>query len=51
VSTPVSTAAAAWLISPTLTGWKMQFQDVGHALATNAGVHRSVDEAKAEARR
>jgi hypothetical protein len=41
----------AWRISRELTGWRLEFRDSGDAVATNAGVHQSVESAIAEARR
>jgi hypothetical protein len=38
-----------WRISPELTGWRLEFRDAGDIVATNAGVHRSVEAAIAEA--
>jgi hypothetical protein len=40
-----------WRITPVLTGWRLEFRDVGDATATFAGVHRTVEAAEAEAAR
>jgi hypothetical protein len=40
-----------WRISRVFTGWRLEFRDDGDMIATYAGVHRSVEAAKAEASR
>jgi len=40
-----------WRITEVRTGWRMEFQDRGDLAPTNAGVHRSVGAAQAEASR
>lgn len=40
-----------WRITEERTGWRLEFRDAGDAVATNAGVHRTVEAAMAEARR
>jgi len=41
----------SWRITRVLTGWHLEFHDQGDPAATNAGVHRSVEAAIAEANR
>ena len=43
------TGGRMWRISPELTGWRLEFRDAGDIVATNAGVHQSVESAIAEA--
>lgn len=38
-----------WRISPTVTGWRLEFTDPGDTVPTNAGVHVTVAAAEAEA--
>ena len=40
-----------WRISEVLTGWRLEFRDAGDTVATNAGIHRTVQAAIAEANR
>lgn len=40
-----------WRITPTLTGWHLEFRDPGDTAATNAGRHSTLDAAKKEANR
>lgn len=40
-----------WRISEVLTGWRLEFRDAGDTIATNAGIHRTVEAAIAEASR
>jgi hypothetical protein len=51
VFTGRSESGRAWRISPELTGWRLEFRDAGDRVATNAGLHRSVAAAIAEASR
>ena len=44
-------AGRRWRISRVFTGWRLEFRDDGDMTATYAGVHRSVEAAKAEASR
>jgi hypothetical protein len=47
--TGLGSGGRMWRISPELTGWRLEFRDAGDLVATNAGVHRSVDAAIGEA--
>jgi hypothetical protein len=49
--TGCGSSGRVWRISPELTGWRLEFRDTGDLVATNAGVHRSVEAAMTEARR
>jgi hypothetical protein len=40
-----------WRISEVLTGWRLEFRDAGDTVSTNAGIHRTVQAAIAEANR
>jgi hypothetical protein len=40
-----------WRVTPTLTGWRLQFRDTGDSTATNAGVFADIEAAKTEANR
>ena len=40
-----------WRISPTFTGWRLEFRDRGDTVPTNAGVFPDVEAAKGEANR
>lgn len=46
-----SESGRSWRITRVLTGWHLEFHDQGDPAATNAGVHRSVEAAIAEANR
>jgi len=46
-----SESGRSWHITRVLTGWHLEFHDQGDPAATNAGVHRSVEAAIAEANR
>jgi hypothetical protein len=41
--------ARIWRITPTLTGWRLEFRDPGDKAPTNAGVHRRLAVAQREA--
>jgi hypothetical protein len=40
-----------WRITPTLTGWHLEFRDPGDTVPTNAGRHRTLVAAQNEANR
>jgi hypothetical protein len=40
-----------WRITPTLTGWHLEFRDPGDTAATNVGRHRTLVAAQNEANR
>ena len=40
-----------WRVTEERTGWRLQFVDPGDPCATNAGVHRTLEAAIAEANR
>lgn len=40
-----------WRITPTVTGWHLEFRDPGDKTATNAGRHATLAAAKKEADR
>ncbi len=42
-------AGRQWRITPSLTGWRLEFQDPGDEKPTYAGTHPSVAAAKTEA--
>ena len=46
-----SESGREWRIAEERTGWRLEFRDPGDGIATNAGVHRTVAAAMAEARR
>ena len=47
--TGCSAGGRSWRIVPEQTGWRLSFRDAGDSTATNAGVHRTVQAAMAEA--
>lgn len=51
VYTACSESGREWRIAEERTGWRLEFRDPGDRTATNAGVHRTVEAAMAEARR
>jgi len=51
VYTACAEGGREWRIAEERTGWRLEFRDPGDRTATNAGVHRSVEAAMAEARR
>lgn len=46
-----SAGGRQWRISEVLTGWRLEFRDAGDTVSTNAGIHRTVQAAIAEANR
>jgi hypothetical protein len=44
-------SARMWRITPTLTGWHLEFRDPGDTAATNAGRHYTLVAAQKEADR
>lgn len=46
-----SAGGRQWRISEVLTGWRLEFRDDGDTVSTNAGIHRTVQAAMAEANR
>lgn len=46
-----SDAGRTWRITAERTGWRLAFSDAGDQDQTNAGVHRTAQDAMAEARR
>ena len=40
-----------WRVFETMTGWRLEFRDVGDEAATYAGTHRSLEAAMEEAAR
>jgi hypothetical protein len=51
VYTASSESGREWHITEERTGWRLEFRDPGDLVATNAGVHRTVEAAMSEARR
>ena len=49
--TACSESGREWHIAEERTGWRLEFRDPGDRTATNAGVHRTVEAAMAEASR
>lgn len=47
----VTPGGRTWRICEERTGWRLQFADPGDHTATNAGVHRTLEAAIAEASR
>lgn len=47
----ITPAGRSWRITEERTGWRLEFLDPGDHAATNAGVHRTLEAAMAEAGR